>query len=87
MPALAAKIGPEELRALDDAIVASIPPEDMAQSASVMLPAMNVEDRVELLGAIQADAPADAFAGIMGLAGAVLEPADLAQVKARLGVA
>jgi hypothetical protein len=87
MPALAAKIEPEGLRALDDAIVASISPEDMAQSASVMLPAMNVEDRVELLGAIQAHAPAEAFAGIMGLVGTVLEPADLAQVKARLGVA
>jgi len=87
MPALALKVAPEGLRALDDAIVASISPEDMAQSASVMLPAMNVEDRVELLGAIRAGAPADAFAGIMGLVAGVLDPTDFAQVQQRLGVA
>jgi Hemerythrin HHE cation binding domain len=87
MPALAAKIEPDGLRALDNAIVASIPPEDLAQSASLMLPAMNVEDRVELLGAIQADAPPEAFAGIIALGEAVLEPADVQDVKVRLGIA
>jgi hypothetical protein len=51
-----------------------------------MLPAMNIEDRVELLGAIQADAPPEAFAGILGLAEAVLEPADYRAVATRLGV-
>jgi hypothetical protein len=86
MPVRASKVGAEELRALDNAIVASIPPEQLAASGSLMLPAMNVEDRVELLGSIQADAPAEAFAGILGLAEAVLEPADFRAVATRLGV-
>jgi hemerythrin HHE cation binding domain-containing protein len=87
MPVLCERIPAEELRALDNALVASIPPEEMAQSATIMLPAMNVENRVELLGAIQADAPAEAFAGVLGLVQAVLDPADYAEVTRRLGVA
>jgi Hemerythrin HHE cation binding domain len=87
MPALASKVGAAELRALDNAIVASIPPAELAASGAVMLPAMNVEDRVELLGAIQDEAPPEAFAGILGLAEAVLEPADFRAVATRLGVA
>jgi hypothetical protein len=86
MPVLSEKIPAEELRALDNALVASIPPDELAQSATIMLPAMNVEDRVELLGGIQADAPPEAFAGVLGLTQAVLDPADYAEVARRLGV-
>jgi hypothetical protein len=87
MPALAAKIGVGELLAINGAIVASIPPEQMVQSATLMLPAMNVEDRVELLGGAQAGAPPEVFAGMMRLAQSVISPADYAQVATRLGVA
>lgn len=87
MPVLCEHIPADELRALDDALVASIPPEDLALSAAIMLPAMNVEDRVELLGGIQAGAPPEAFAGVLGLTQSVLDPAAYAQVAQRLGVA
>jgi hypothetical protein len=86
MPVLSEKVSADELRALDNALVASIPPEQMAQSAAIMLPAMNIENRVELLGAIQADAPAEAFAGALALGQAVLDPADYRAVVERLGV-
>jgi len=86
MPALAARIGAQELRDLDNAIVASIPPDELAQSGSFMIPAMNVEDRVELLGEIQAHAPADAFAGIMALVEALLDADEFRAVATRLGV-
>ena len=66
--------------------MASIPPHEMADALAVMLPAMNVDDRSELLGGIQAGAPAEVFAGIWGLAGSVLTPADLAAVAARLDI-
>ena len=49
MPALSAEIGAAELRALDDTIVASLSPEEMMLSLPLMLAAMNVENRVELL--------------------------------------
>jgi len=53
----------DELIAVDQAIVASIPPETMATSLGFMLPAMNIDDRAELLGAWD-DLPAsDADAG------------------------
>jgi len=59
----------------------------MVQSATLMLPAMNVEDRTELLGGAQAGAPPEVFAGMMALTQSVLSPADYAEVATRLGVA
>jgi hypothetical protein len=51
-----------------------------------MLPAMNIENRLELLGGMRASAPAEAFEGVWGLAGAVLDPADHAALARRLGL-
>lgn len=86
MPALEAAIGPEATLGIHQAIVGSIPPEELARSLAIMLPAMNVDDRTELLGGIRAGAPEAAFAQLWGLAGSVLEPADLAAVGRRLGL-
>jgi hypothetical protein len=86
-PALAAALGPDELLAIDHAIIASIPPEEMATGLSLMIPAMNVEDRTELLGGMQAGAPKEVFDGVMGLTRSLLSPADYTALAARLGVA
>ena len=59
----------------------------MAQSLALMLPAMNIDDRTEMLGGMQAGAPAEVFDGVWGLAGSVLAPADHAALAARLGLA
>jgi hypothetical protein len=83
-PALSAVVPADELLAIDQAIVASIPPEQMGVALSVMLPAMNVDDRSELLGGIRAAAPADVFAQVMALAQAVLAPADYDALAVRL---
>jgi hypothetical protein len=85
-PAMEAAIGAEALRELDAALVASIPPHEMADALAVMLPAMNVDDRSELLGGIRAGAPAEVFAGIWGLACAVLAASDVAAVATRLDI-
>jgi hypothetical protein len=87
MPALAGKMGFGELLGIHQAIVGSLTPEQVAQSGSMMLPAMNVEDRVELLGGAQAGAPPEVFAGMMALTQSVISAADYAQVATRLGVA
>ena len=87
MPALEAAVGVESIVAIHQAIVGSIPPDQMASSLAVMLPAMNVDDRAALLGGIQAGAPAPVFEGVWGLAGSVLQPADVAAVAVRLGLA
>jgi hypothetical protein len=86
MPALQQAIGVPATVAINEAIVGSIPPEKMAASLAVMLPAMNVDDRVELLGGMQAGAPPEVFAGVWALAGQVLAPTDVAALGARLGV-
>lgn len=86
MPALETAIGADAVRAIEQAIVGSIPPDEMAQSLAVMLPAMNVEDRTELLGGIQSGAPAEVFAGIWALTRSVLSASDVAALARRLGV-
>lgn len=86
MPALEAAIGFDAVLAIHEATIASIPPEEMGRSLAFMLPAMNVEDRAELLGGMRAGAPAEVFAGVWSLAGSVLEPAQHAALAQRLGV-
>ena len=72
--------------AIDDAIVASIPPDEMVQSLAIMLPAMNVEDQTELFSGMRAGAPPEVFAGALGLAQSVLEPVRYDALARRLGV-
>jgi hypothetical protein len=86
MPALAAVMTVDEVVAVEQAIVASIPPDEMALGLGLMLPALNIEDRVELLGGMQADAPPEVFAGVWALAGSVLTDEDVRSLGARLGV-
>jgi iron-sulfur cluster repair protein YtfE (RIC family) len=86
MVMLSQHVTPEELREVDNAIVASLSPEMMGQSLAIMLPAMNIEDQTELFSGMQAGAPPEVFAGAMGLAQSVLEPARYDALARRLGV-
>jgi hypothetical protein len=83
---LSKALGPDALLAIDQAIVASIPPDRMGVALGIMLPAMNADDRAELLGGAQQGAPAQVFAGMLALARGALAPADYAQLATRLGV-
>ena len=56
----------------------------MARSLAIMLPAMNVDGRAELLGGMRAAAPAEVFEGVWSLAGSVLRPADREALAGRL---
>jgi hypothetical protein len=87
MPALEATIGIEATAEIHRRIVGSIPPDEMARSLAVMLPAMQIDDRAELLGGMQAGAPPEVFAGVWGLAGSVLTPEAHARLALRLGLA
>lgn len=86
MPALEDAIGPEAALGIHLAIVSSIPPDELAASLAIMLPAMNIDDRTELLGGMQADAPAAVFEDIWQLAGSVLEPHDHRALATRFGI-
>ena len=84
MPALEAAVGPERCLEIHTAIVSNIPPEEMGRSLALMIPAMNLDDRVELLGGMRQSAPPEAFAGVWSLVGTMLEPADHMALARRL---
>jgi hypothetical protein len=86
MPRLESVLGVEAVGAINGAIVGSIPPDEMARSLAFMLPAMNLDDRVDMLAGMRMAAPPEAFAGVVGLARSVLRPADFASLEARLQV-
>ena len=50
-----------------------------------MLPAMNIDDRAELLGGMQAGAPPEVFAGVWGLVGSVLPSDDYTAARGARG--
>ena len=85
-PILLAAVGPQVMLETEQALIASVPPADLARTLAFMLPAMNLDDRGELLGGIRLGAPSEVFAGICALAGSVLEPADMAALSGRLGL-
>ena len=58
----------------------------MARSLAFMLPAMNVDDRTEMLGGMRMAAPPEAFEAVVSLAAVVLTPGDYTALAARLGL-
>jgi len=87
MPALDVAVGVPAVAEIHGAIIGAIPPDEMAQSLALMLPAMNVDNRTELLGGMKANAPAEVFEGVWGLAASVLTEADHRALATRLGIA
>lgn len=83
-PALEVLFGVDGVLEMHGRILAAIPPQEMGESVAIMLPAMNVDDRTEMLGGIRATAPAEAFAAMRGLAASVLTEADFRAVDDRL---
>jgi hypothetical protein len=86
MPALDAAVGTAGLLAVHEAIIGSIPPDSLAASLALMFPAMNVDDRTELLGGVRVGAPPEVFAGNWALAASVLQERDMRELAARLGI-
>lgn len=86
MPALGDAMTVDELAAVEHAIVSSIPPDEMRVALSLMLPAMNVDDRTELLSNMRAGAPPEVFAGVVALAESVLERPDFVELASRLDI-
>jgi hypothetical protein len=87
MPSLEAAVGVEQVVGMHQAILASIPPDEMARSLAIMIPAMNIDDRTALLGGMRAGAPAEVFEGVWGLVGSVLERGDVQSLARRLDLA
>jgi hypothetical protein len=86
MVMLSQHVSPDDLRALDDSIIASVSPERLAATAVVTLPAMNIEDQTELVEHARGGMPPEVFQGMVMLAESVLEPARFQALSARLGL-
>ena len=86
MPALERAIGIEAVMGIHQAIISSIPPDQMAISLAIMFPAMNIDDRADLLGGMQQGAPAEVFAQVFGLVRSALTPCDGDALAKRLGI-
>ena len=86
MPALFDALGFDAVLAIDQGIVASIPPAEMAWCLAKMLPAMNIDDRVDMLTGMRAGAPPEVFDGVLALAAEVLPATDNDALVAALTV-
>lgn len=75
----------EELEAIHDALVASIPPEKMMVYLRWMVPAMAPDERAELLGGIRQKLPAEAFVGVLATVKPVLALRDWSKLMVALG--
>ena len=85
MPELRAVMPTDELIGVDLAIRGSIPPQEMAAVMTYLLPAMDVEERTEMLGGM-AMAPPPVFALFREAAEAGLSAEQWAQVAQRIGI-
>jgi hypothetical protein len=85
MPALRAAVPADDLLALDLALRASVPPPVMADIVTFMLPAMNIAERVDMVGGM-AMAPPEVFAIFRAAARSALSADDWAQLAGRLGL-
>lgn len=76
----------DELRTMEAAIVASLPPEKVLIFLSRMLPSLTCDERASFLGAARGKMPPEAFASVIVHAvRPVLSRADMVDLEGRLG--
>jgi hypothetical protein len=86
VPALVQRLGVDALLGIHGTIMASLSPEQFTRGLAAIVPAINLDDRCEMLGGMRAGMPAEAFAGVWSLAASVLAPEDATAVARRLGL-
>lgn len=74
-----------ELSAIEQALVASIPPEAMMEALHWFIPALNASERVGMLGGMQQGMPAPVFEGVLQIAERTLAPQAHAELLRALG--
>lgn len=86
MPVLWAHHTEEELEEMEQQIRGAVPPERMPVMMRLMLPAMSMPERVQLLSAARAQMPAPVFAQLSGLAREALGPERWEATARRAGI-
>jgi hypothetical protein len=85
MPALQLAVGVDAVVAIHGSIVGPMPPEELARSLALMLPAINLDDLTDFFQGFAAGAPAPVVDEVWSLATSVLEPADVDALARRIG--
>ncbi len=75
-----------QLREIEQAIVASIPPSAMAEALHWFIPALNAPERSAMLSDMQRGMPPEAFAGILQIAERCLGAPEYARLRRSLGL-
>jgi len=85
-PALWAAYRDDELVAIEQALVASIPPAAMMEAMHWFLPALNHPERVGMLAEMRQGMPPPAFDAVLGIAERTLAAPDHARLRLTLGL-
>lgn len=85
LPALWQRYPDSELAMVRGQLQASIPPPRFGEWMEIMLPAMNTDERVGMLGGMKAHAPPHVFDAVAAVAARVLGTASWDALQARLG--
>lgn len=75
-----------ELRAIHDALLATVPPAEMMQVMRWMLPQMHALERLQVLGGMRQGAPAPVFQAVLNVVQPHLSPRDWAKLTQGLGL-
>lgn len=70
-----------QLLAIEQQIVASIPPQAMADALHWFFPALNAPERAAMLAGMREGMPPEPFVGVLGIAERTLAPADFARLQ------
>lgn len=84
-PVLADGLGDGGVAALESAIVSLIQPDQFEGYLRLILPATTHAERLALVGGIRDGAPPEVFAGVLELAGQLLDGDELARLRVGLG--
>jgi hemerythrin-like domain-containing protein len=85
-PALWATHSDEEIMAIEQCIIASHKPQEMQLALRWMLPHLSPEERCAMLSGMRANAPAEAFVGVLGLIRPLLGGRDWRKLSEALGL-
>ncbi len=87
MEALREAVSDDDLIALEMELRGSVPPPTMCDFITMMIPAMNPDERVAMLGGMHLGAPAEIFELFRAAAQAALRAEDYQTLAARIGIA
>jgi hypothetical protein len=76
----------EELANTFRTILASQKPDELKYNLEIMLPAMNLDERAEIINAARASAPPEMFQAVLKLAQQALSPDEWTALKSKIGI-